>query len=726
MSYFEYPHTRTYDSDLGWLIRATLKIRTDLDNFIAFNTIKYADPIEWNITHQYQANTVVIDPETGNAYISTKPVPAGVLITDENYWTSIFNYGEDASRIRAGITGTETKNSYAPKNLAAGDWIWINGSLYETIAPIGEGNLFIFDGENKNVQALTVEDAYNNLSDSIYTYVFSTAVDMAAANIKDGSVCFTNGYYAVNDGGAGVYHVSTDAAGTYVELSNGLYANVFDNPLNIKKLGARGDGSEDIGTIVNMILDSGKEAYIPKGTYLVATPIILSEGRKVTGSGKALGGFWSGNHDSPVLIIRGDYGFISQTNGGFTLRDLFLVGEDRVNKTNNGITFRNSPAETITAHSLISNVNFFYLNYGVRLSMDDSAHETIADDLIIENCYFDFCNEGVHGHSYGIEITNSIFADCIGDSVHMISGSGMITSCKIFGCVTAINLDGGQNFFIAGTEIDGCTGAAVIMNCNNSTFEGSIYGDCKRGIDIYGKNNVIDSHFTIVQKPTTSPYGDNPECACYIRGDSAICNLINLQVIGNTGSGILGYIYNSTGVTFKVFRYDYKLPNTLILNGTDCSPQGQSITNCISQAGLTLSADGKTASGTFVTGHVSTEGYLPALSGNRLKYKSDAFTGGYTTRKLYVKTSTKYNTDNYMMVAMVQEGENASNAVIPATISGTNINLIPANLGGAYVVSEGIFSDNVKNVTMFLFGSQRTPAAVAMVLEDIDIQVFPV
>lgn len=100
MSFFEYPHTRTYDSDLGWLIRRVLELANTMENFINFNTIKYADPIAWNITTQYEANTIVIDPATGNAYISTRPVPAGVNITNDHYWTDIYNYEAQLQPIR--------------------------------------------------------------------------------------------------------------------------------------------------------------------------------------------------------------------------------------------------------------------------------------------------------------------------------------------------------------------------------------------------------------------------------------------------------------------------------------------------------------------------------------------------------------------------------------------------------------------------------------------------
>ena len=92
MSFFEFPHTRTYDSDLGWLIKHIIEMSEEIKNFINFNTIKYADPILWNITSQYEGNTVVIDPQTGSAYISVQPVPSGVSLYNTDYWTEIFNY----------------------------------------------------------------------------------------------------------------------------------------------------------------------------------------------------------------------------------------------------------------------------------------------------------------------------------------------------------------------------------------------------------------------------------------------------------------------------------------------------------------------------------------------------------------------------------------------------------------------------------------------------------
>ena len=70
---------------------AIREMQTELNNFVVTNAIKYADPIDWNITKQYEKNTVVIDANSGIAYLSVDPVPPGVAITNTDYWTVIFD-----------------------------------------------------------------------------------------------------------------------------------------------------------------------------------------------------------------------------------------------------------------------------------------------------------------------------------------------------------------------------------------------------------------------------------------------------------------------------------------------------------------------------------------------------------------------------------------------------------------------------------------------------------
>lgn len=89
--YDKFPYTNFQEINLDRIIKELMEVKNGLDFVIENASLKYADPIQWNITHQYAANTVVIDPETGIAYISTQPVPDNILITNTDYWTPIFD-----------------------------------------------------------------------------------------------------------------------------------------------------------------------------------------------------------------------------------------------------------------------------------------------------------------------------------------------------------------------------------------------------------------------------------------------------------------------------------------------------------------------------------------------------------------------------------------------------------------------------------------------------------
>ena len=90
----QYPYLNLNDLNLDYLLRAIRLLEKKMSEFIALNSIKYADPIEWNITRTYEINTVVVDPSTGDGYLSVQPVPAGVALNNEDYWTKIFDVSE--------------------------------------------------------------------------------------------------------------------------------------------------------------------------------------------------------------------------------------------------------------------------------------------------------------------------------------------------------------------------------------------------------------------------------------------------------------------------------------------------------------------------------------------------------------------------------------------------------------------------------------------------------
>ena len=88
MFFNEYPYTNFHELNLDMILHLMKKLNAEWDEFTAVNKITNAGA--WDITKQYQAWTVVSDNNIG--YISLKPVPAGVAITNTEYWGVIADY----------------------------------------------------------------------------------------------------------------------------------------------------------------------------------------------------------------------------------------------------------------------------------------------------------------------------------------------------------------------------------------------------------------------------------------------------------------------------------------------------------------------------------------------------------------------------------------------------------------------------------------------------------
>lgn len=178
---FKYNRTDFHELNLDWIISDMRTLAETLEKFVSLNTIKYADPIQWNITKQYGTNTVVIDPATGIAYISTQPVPNGVNIGNTDYWTVVFDLSAIISNINNNLTTHDDgSNTVATFASSTGDWLLLNDKLYEVTADITIGTTYTV---NSNIEQRTVEDFVKSLINQINTN--RTAIAANTASIGD-------------------------------------------------------------------------------------------------------------------------------------------------------------------------------------------------------------------------------------------------------------------------------------------------------------------------------------------------------------------------------------------------------------------------------------------------------------------------------------------------------------------------------------------------------------
>ena len=137
------PYTNFHDLNLDWIMDELNEFNTKLTNFVSLATIKYANPIQWDITHQYEANTVVVD-SNGNAYLSVQPVPSGVSLDRTEFWTKIGNFDELWADVKKAITPNDEGHSpTATADRAVNDLVWVNGALVRVTRAMIAGDAYV-------------------------------------------------------------------------------------------------------------------------------------------------------------------------------------------------------------------------------------------------------------------------------------------------------------------------------------------------------------------------------------------------------------------------------------------------------------------------------------------------------------------------------------------------------------------------------------------------------
>lgn len=87
-----YPYTNYHELNLDYFITKIQSLEKEVKDFVSFNSLEWASPIFWDISRNYEKNKIVIDKNTNYGYVSIKPVPSGVPISNKEYWNEIFSF----------------------------------------------------------------------------------------------------------------------------------------------------------------------------------------------------------------------------------------------------------------------------------------------------------------------------------------------------------------------------------------------------------------------------------------------------------------------------------------------------------------------------------------------------------------------------------------------------------------------------------------------------------
>lgn len=160
MGVFEqFPYANMHEMNLDWLLKKMKELDQAMETFKATESLKFADPIIWDITTQYEKSTIVLDP-TGNAYLSLQAVPAGVQLNNEEYWLEIFNFTDYTRTANQNLTvNVETNTTRATAAYQVDDWLIWNDVLYKVTAAIAiDDALIVAPAAGSNIVHFTVED----------------------------------------------------------------------------------------------------------------------------------------------------------------------------------------------------------------------------------------------------------------------------------------------------------------------------------------------------------------------------------------------------------------------------------------------------------------------------------------------------------------------------------------------------------------------------------------
>ena len=88
MAIENWPYTNFHDLNLDWILNELKKFRKELTDFsVNFPHISEWNGGEWDGDHIYGANEIVLYND--GLYIAIKPVPAGTLISNGDYWLKV-------------------------------------------------------------------------------------------------------------------------------------------------------------------------------------------------------------------------------------------------------------------------------------------------------------------------------------------------------------------------------------------------------------------------------------------------------------------------------------------------------------------------------------------------------------------------------------------------------------------------------------------------------------
>lgn len=363
------PYTNFHDLNLDWIMDVLNEFNTKLTNFVSLATIKYANPIQWNITSQYESNTVVVD-SNGNAYLSVRPVPSGVSLDRAEFWTKIGNFDELWADVKRAITpNDEGHSSTATAARAVNDLVWVNGALVRITRAMNAGDAYVPGSncvssstnevlhylitafnEGLTAEQTAREEADNQLQTAIGAN--KTAIDNEKTDRENADNQLQTAIEAeqtARKNADNKLQTAIEAEQTARENADNQLQNSINQmqtyvsaPQAGIKANDQSAAAQNTSTL-QQLLDTGHTVYFPSGTYYMSEALYMKRGCGIIGENM---------RDTALIWITASNGIIydleykapnTYDDIYFTIRieSLALYGVGALNGAGSGIYIRN-------------------------------------------------------------------------------------------------------------------------------------------------------------------------------------------------------------------------------------------------------------------------------------------------------------------------------------------------------------------------------------------------
>ena len=541
------PYTNFHDLNLDWIMDKLNEFNTKLTNFVSLATIKYANPIQWDITRQYEANTVVVD-STGNAYLSVQPVPSGVSLDRTEFWTKIGNFDALWANVKKAITPADEGHSpTATAARAINDLVWVNGALVRVTKTMIAGDAYVPGSncvssstnevlhylitafneglstektarENADTQLQTAIDAEKTARENADTQL-QTAIDAEKTARENADTQLQTA----------IGNEQTDRENADTELQNSIdqlqqdIKKVLDYA-NVKNYGAKGDSTTDDTTAFLTAIASGKDLFIPNGEYIITKAIdigspLMTSGAIVVASDVTV------TISEPVAPCT--LHFRKKKNGKFLIKAGETIADWFID-TNIADVFQGGSIQPFTGVIKFPTSGDWSIKEGMPVA--NTIYKINKPVKVDTHTSYDFCNNTV-------EFSNNAFISITGDS-----STSHVERLSVRNATFVATAENTQNFF-------------YIQYAERVTIENihCIGGRCvavyANTINIYTANIIHDTFYKSKAPYSSFILQESSGGASGISGNASIRFYNCISSFNNlTGDKIQFNIYNSNDI----------------------------------------------------------------------------------------------------------------------------------------------------------------------------------